>query len=122
MDKDNNCIPFIFENPADSDTVAACFNYLSENIDKKTVIILDNAPIHKSERFLSHLPEWEKRGLTLKFLPPYSPELSLIEILWQKIKYQWLSFSAYLSFSKLKESLENILNLHLMETYNFQNL
>jgi transposase len=26
------------------------------------------------------------------FLPPYSPELNRIEILWRKIKYEWLTF------------------------------
>ena len=106
MDKDNNCIPFIFENSIDSDAAAACFSYLSENIDKKTVIILDNAPIHKSRKFLSYSSKWEEKGLFLKFLPSYSPELNLIEILWQKIKYQWLPFSAYISFSKLNSILK----------------
>ncbi|WP_368860940.1 transposase, partial [Desulforhabdus sp. TSK] len=42
-----------------------------------------------------------KKNLYIKFLPTYSPELNLIEILWRKIKYEWLSFSAYLSFSLL---------------------
>ncbi len=26
------------------------------------------------------------------FLPPYSPELNRIEMLWRKIKYEWLPF------------------------------
>src|SRR5659263_649697 len=45
---------------------------------------------------------WEKEGL-------YSPELNLIEILWRRIKYQWLSFDAYLSFQNLKERLLDVL-------------
>jgi len=38
----------------------------------------------------------------LHWLPPYSPELNLIEILWRKIKYQWLPLRAYLSFNHLQ--------------------
>jgi transposase len=42
-------------------------------------------------------------------LPTYSPKLNSIEILWRKIKYDWLPFSAYLSFGKLQEAVEHIL-------------
>jgi transposase len=42
-------------------------------------------------------------------LPPYCPELNAIEILWQRIKYFWLPFFAYLSFAHLSSCLEEIL-------------
>jgi transposase len=29
------------------------------------------------------------------FLPPYSPELNRIEILWKKMKYEWLPFKSF---------------------------
>ncbi|MDD5275924.1 MAG: transposase [Methylovulum sp.] len=35
---------------------------------------------------------WTWNFLPIYFLPPYSPELSRIEILWRKIKYEWLPF------------------------------
>ncbi|MBE0424586.1 MAG: transposase [Lutibacter sp.] len=50
-----------------------------------------------------------KRFINL-FLPPYSSKLNLIEILWRRIKYQWLPFQAYLSFQNLKEHLSYLLN------------
>ena len=34
----------------------------------------------------------KKQGLTLYFLPPYSPELNRIEILWRKVKHEWMEF------------------------------
>jgi hypothetical protein len=34
--------------------------------------------------------------------------LNRIEILWRKIKYDWLPFSAYTSFAALKEALLDI--------------
>ena len=108
MNKDNDCIPFIFESRVNMDVVTACFDSFSETLTGKNVVVMDNAPVHKSKKFLSRLPEWHKKGLDIIFLPPYSPELNLIEILWRKMKYERLPFSAYTSFSKLKECVEDI--------------
>ena len=109
MDKANELIPFTVKGRVDAMTVVACFDALSTDLKKKTFVIIDNAPVHKSKAFISRLPGWAQKGLYLKFLPSYSPELNLIEILWRKIKYEWLPFSAYLSFSKLQEALDDIL-------------
>jgi transposase len=54
-----------------------------------------SASIHRSEAFEDRRPYWKKHGLIIKYLSPYSPELNLIEILWRRIKYTWLPFSAY---------------------------
>ncbi len=55
------------------------------------------------------MEQWEKENdLFLFFIPPYSPELNLIEIFWRKVKYEWLSFNAYHSFENLKNELQNI--------------
>ncbi|MCP4110593.1 MAG: hypothetical protein GY749_34565 [Desulfobacteraceae bacterium] len=79
------------------------------NISQETYVIIDNAPVHTSSNFLSCLPEWEEKGLHVVFLSAYSPELNLIEILWRKIKYEWLPFAAYASFKALTECVEDIL-------------
>ena len=49
-------------------------------------------------------------GSIIKYLSPYSPELNLIEILWRRIKYTWLPFSAYTCLNALSEALETILS------------
>ncbi len=49
-------------------------------------------------------------GHALHWLPPYSPELNLIEILWRKIKYEWLPPRAYLGFNHLQSELQSILD------------
>ena len=54
--------------------------------------------------------EWETNGLTVKYLPTYSPELNLIEIVWRFIKYSWLPLAAYLSFKNLKNELQMVLD------------
>ena len=53
--------------------------------------------------------ECEELDLLIYFLPPYSPELNLIEILWKRIKYQWIPFEAYVNSNTLNENLESIL-------------
>jgi transposase len=35
-------------------------------------------------------PVWEKRGLFLFYIPPYSPHLNIAETLWRIMKVKWL--------------------------------
>lgn len=49
--------------------------------------------------------KWNDKDLYLFFLPAYSPHLNLIEMLWRKIKYEWLKADDYLSAKTLKEAL-----------------
>ena len=41
--------------------------------------------------FKAEIEKWDKLGLQLLFLPPYSPELNEIEILWKHMKYNYLN-------------------------------
>lgn len=109
INTDNKLESFVFECSIDTQLVVDCFNLFSKRITKKTVIIIDNAPIQTSDEFEEWIEEWKKQGLIIKYLPEYSPELNLIEILWRKIKYEWLPFSAYSSFSDLKNAVVEIL-------------
>ena len=93
-----------------SETVIACFDQFCRTINKKTTVIIDNAPVHTSGKFKEKLGAWEDNGLSVKFLPTYSPELNLIEIVWRFIKYSWLSLTAYLSFKHLKCELQKVLD------------
>jgi len=110
MNRKNDLHTYMFEQSVHSGVVIACFDAFCQTLTKKTVVVLDNASIHTSEEFEERLPFWKKQGLTLKYLPQYSPELHLIEILWRHIKYRWLPFSAYQCLNALIEALENILS------------
>jgi transposase len=97
------------ETTFNSDRIISFMNRFVEQAVKKTIVILDNSPIHKSKKFMAKIEQWKEKDVLIYFLPPYSPELNLIEILWRRIKYQWLDFDAYKSFENLKEKLNFVL-------------
>jgi len=66
-------------------------------------------PTHPSKEFTAQIDRWSELGLTIVPISPYSPELNIIEIVWRKIKYEWLPFSAYESIEALRESLFEVL-------------
>lgn len=99
----------IFQGGIDADIVIASMDSFCKTLEKPTTVVIDNAPVHTSADFQAMIPEWEKRNLFLWFLPPYCPELNLIEMLWKKIKYYWLPLKAFESFEKLNEYLCRIL-------------
>ncbi len=100
MNRHNDLHAYMFEQSIHTGVVMACFDAFCQTITKKTVVVVDNASIHRSEEFADRMPYWKKHGLIIKYLSPYSPELNLIEILWRRIKYTWLPFSAYARVSK----------------------
>ena len=100
---------YVFEGPISSEVLIKCFYAYCQKMKKPALIVLDNASVHRSAAFESRIESLEEQGLYLLFLPPYCPELNLIEILWQKIKYEWLPVSAYQSFKDLSEALNKVL-------------
>ena len=109
MNQQSQCYSFLFEGAANGNVVAACMDAFTEQITKKTIVILDRASIHTSKQVQQKIPEWRQKGLYLQFIPPYCPELNLIEILWKFVKYYWLDLSAYQSMALLKEKLHEVL-------------
>jgi transposase len=101
---------FVVEGSTDSHLIIYCLDLIAQNIDKKTVLVLDNAPIHHSQDFEEKLEEWARLGLTIYFLPAYCPSLNKIELLWEKIKYDWLPWDAYSSYKSLCQKLDEILS------------
>ena len=65
------------------------------------------------------LESWKERKLTIYRIPPYLPELNIIETVWRKIKYEWLSFSAYESYLSLKKELFGVF-FNIGKTYNIE--
>jgi len=72
---------------------------------KPYVIVLDNGPIHHAKAVKNEFENWENLGLSIFYLPTYSPHLNPIEILWRFCKYKWLNKTHYKSWSKLKKAI-----------------
>jgi transposase len=107
---DGALTPYITEGSVDTDVVLTCMDDFSMKINgRPSLVVIDNASPHSSAKFQSRVETWEERGLFLYFLPPYCPELNLIEILWRMIKHHWIPLSAYTSYKSLLDGLSEVL-------------
>ena len=115
MNRQLNFHPYIQEGSANLDNGIYCIDEICWQVRKgkpvqhKTILVLDNAPTHRSRKFQNRMASWNKGGLRIEFLPKYSLELNLIEILWKFIKYKWLPFEAYADKQSLVKELIFIL-------------
>jgi len=109
--RDNTFRFYYAEGSVDSGTVVAIFeDFISTLVaNKKSVIVIDNAPPHVSAHFEANKVRWEKQNVEICNLSTYSPELNIIEMLWRFVKYVWLPFNAYFSVETLEEKLTEVL-------------
>jgi transposase len=82
---------------------------LSFSIKQITVVVLDNARVHTSRQVRERRPFWQRRGLFIFYLPPYSPHLNIAERLWRKLKYEWLQPSDYATADGLFYQVRQVL-------------
>ncbi len=107
------------EQSINSDLLIAFIDDFLHQVTQPTVIVLDNAPIHRSEAFEERLVYWREHDLYIFFLPRYSPHLNLIEILWRKMKYEWLRPHDFMNRDALRKALDHILT-HIGEGFTIQ--
>ncbi len=81
----------------------------------KITVILDNARYYRSKFVAAYL---QKSRIALKFLPPYSPNLNLIERCWKFFKKQVLYNQYYEIFSQFKSACVEFFDQ--LEIYNKQ--
>lgn len=110
INKKNEFVYEAYTEKTNSDTVIKFLDKFSNNLKEKTVLVMDQAPIHTSDKFLEKLEEWKFKKLEIFWLPTYSPKLNLIEILWKFIKYEWIEIKAYDSWNSLVKYVKNILD------------
>ena len=83
------------QRPTTRDDVIAFFDDVAALPHKvPRIVLIDNAGIHKGGPIDKKRRQWAKQGLYLYYLPPYSPELNRIEILWKHAKHFWRRFVA----------------------------
>jgi transposase len=92
-----------------SSAMIAFIDDFIESRNKRTAIVLDNAPIHKSDEFMEAIKRWQELDIYIFFLPTYSPHLNIIETLWRKMKYEWLKPHDYLNCDSLSDAVRNII-------------
>ena len=77
---------------------------LKENKAKKKIyLVCDNAGYYRSNLIKKLLKKYEK--LKIIYLPPYSPNLNLIERLWRLMRKEILSTHYYETFEDFRKSL-----------------
>jgi hypothetical protein len=78
-------------------------------------LVVDNYSVHKSDRVKEELPRLASAGVHLFYLPPYSPELSEIEPIWQDVKYRLLPVRSHSQLGALKGAVDRGLAAQAVE-------
>jgi len=116
----NRLVSYPTEENTNAAFIIRCLDDFVTKIEKLTVIIMDNAPIHRAKAMMEKRREWEDKGLFIFFLPKYSPHLNRIETLWRKMKYEWLKPEDYKSWRTLTKAVKNILASFGSDEYNIR--
>ena len=102
---DNFCVTYESAENINSRFLIDAIDDFCRYVDKPTVLVIDNAPTHRSELFLAQLERWMEKELYLFFLPRYSPHLNKAETYWRKAKYEWLKPADYGTYSKFRKKI-----------------
>jgi transposase len=105
---DNFCVTYESAENINSQFLIDAIDDFCRYVDQPTVLVIDNAPTHRSEMFLAQIEKWMERELYIFFLPRYSPHLNKAETYWRKAKYEWLRPADYGSFSKFRKKIHHI--------------
>ena len=84
MSRQNALAPLVLDGPMDTASFEAYVEQvLIPELPSDAIVIMDNLSAHKSPRTAQLLQQAE---VQLKYLPPYSPDLNPIELMWSKVK------------------------------------
>jgi transposase len=76
--------PMVIDGPLNGESFAQYVEgSLVPELTPGTIVVMDNLPVHKSDRVAGAIAA---AGCTLVFLPPYSPDFNPIEPMWSKVK------------------------------------
>ena len=100
---------YVRTGPLTADLFVRAVNEFVEQLTAPAVLVLDNASLHTVHLVRERHAAWAAAALTLLFLPPYSPELNKIELLWHRCKLYWVRPEDYHTDLTLLERIENVL-------------
>jgi transposase len=104
----NRCFARFTDGKVTGAWIAEQINAFAKALERLTVIVLDNASVH-TKAFRERFADWEAQGLFIFFLPPYSPHWNIAEILWKKLKYEWLQVADYQNKDTLHSAVRRLL-------------
>uniref|UniRef100_UPI001ABF4FCF transposase n=1 Tax=Thermus tenuipuniceus TaxID=2078690 RepID=UPI001ABF4FCF len=73
------------------------------------VVVLDNAPFHRSRGFREGRERWRRRGMEVVYLPRYSPQYNPVERVWRRVKGWLLPRRYYGRVEELRRAVEGAL-------------
>jgi transposase len=115
LTRSNRCRFATTQGCIDSAFVVEPLERLSFALERVTAVVLDNARVHKSCQVQKRRRFWQERGLFLFYLPPYSPHLNIAQVLWRKLKQEWLQPGDYADadtlFYRTHQALASVGNL-----------
>jgi len=81
---DGAMAPLVFEGALNGDTFRVYVTkILAPSLQPGDIVVMDNLSSHKVSGIVEAI---EAVGASVMFLPPYSPDLNPIELMWSKIK------------------------------------
>ena len=119
MNRSNDLFYYPVIGSVNTDTVIEAFESFATRMeesqhssnDRYTIVMVDNASIHTSHKFKEKIADWMiEKKLIVCYLPTYSPELNLIEILWKKVKYEWLNLLSIMNFKEFEQEVNRVFN------------
>ena len=84
-------------------------NVLNHYPEGKIIMILDNSKVHPAKLLKEFLQENTNR-LTLIFLPPYSPQMNIIEGLWGWMKNEVINNAFFSTVNEIREAVQWFIN------------
>jgi transposase len=101
IDRKNHYEGFTTTESITAEKVVGFLDTFSYHVRKDTFVVLDNATVHRNHKIRELRLVWEKRGLFLFYLPPYSPHLNIAETRWRIWKGKWIRPQDYVSTDNL---------------------
>ena len=98
---DRDIVPFITEENCNKESIKVFLSEVKKTYAsaKKITIFLDNARYQRNYEVQEYA---QKLGITLEFIPPYSPNLCLIERVWKFFKNKVIKNKYYDTFAKFE--------------------
>lgn len=120
---DNVAVTYQTKENINSKFLISAIDDFCQYVEKPTVLVLNNAPTHRSQLFREQFERWQEKDLYIFFLPCYCPHLNKAETFWRKAKYEWIKPADYASFARYERKIKEIFNqIGLRYKANFKEL